>query len=310
MNKTDFDVIIIGGGPAGLTAGIYLGRSKAKALIVSDGTIGGQMNLTHKIENYPGVASISGYEMGTIMKKQAIAFGCVLKSNVKITDLSLDGDIKYVQINGKDTFTARAMILATGGKSRSLNVPGETDFAGKGISYCATCDGDFFTDKEIIVVGGGNTALEEAVSLTKYASKVTIVHQFAEFQGFKQAIEEAQNHPKINFMLQSRITEFIGDEQLRKVYIEHIPTGEILEMNIDGVFVFIGYVPQTEMFKGKIELNQWDEIIVDSQMKTAIKGVYAAGDARATKVRQVTTAVADGTIAALSALDFLNQSVH
>ncbi len=306
MATTDFDVIIVGGGPAGLTAGIYLGRSRAKALIVSEGAIGGQMNLTHKIENYPGVESISGYQMGSVMKKQAISFGCEIKSNAKITDIQLDGDIKYITINHKNTFSAKAMIIATGGKSRSLNVKGEAEFAGRGISYCATCDGDFFTDKNIIVVGGGNTALEEAVSLTKYASKVTIVHQFDHFQGFKQAIVEAQNHPKIEFMLQSRIMSFEGGEQLKRVLIEDITTGNVNPKDIDGVFIFIGYEPQTQIVKGKLELNERNEIIVDNMLNTSMKGIFAAGDARVTKVRQVTTAVADGTIAALSALEFLH----
>jgi len=177
-----FDVIIIGGGAAGLTAGIYLSRAKMKTLILNDGTIGGQMILTHQIANYPGIENISGYELANNMKKQALSFGCQIKNSIKITDMNLTDYIKSITVNGKETYTANAVIIAAGGRSRMVGAPGEERLKGKGISYCATCDGDFFQDKEIIVVGGGNSALEEAVSLTKYASKVTIVHQFDHFQ--------------------------------------------------------------------------------------------------------------------------------
>ena len=178
---------------------------------------------------------------------------------------------------------------------------------GRGISYCATCDGDFFTGKEIIAVGGGNSALEEAVSLTKYASKVTIVHQFDHFQAFEHAIEEARNNPKIDFMMESAITAFYGNESLESVDIKNLKTGVVNNFKTDGAFIFIGYVPNTEFLKEKIDLNQWGEIIVRSDMSTSIEGVYAAGDSIAKKYRQVTTAVGDGTIAALAASNYLNE---
>ena len=183
---------------------------------------------------------------------------------------------------------------------------GEDKFKGKGISYCATCDGDFFQDKAIIVVGGGNSALEEAVSLTKYASKVTIVHQFDHFQAFEHYVDEAKKNEKINFIMESKIIEFVGDEKLEAVKIQHQATQEITEMKIDGVFIFIGYVPNTEQLEHIVELNQWKEIVVDKNMKTNLNGVYAAGDSIQKKYRQVTTAVADGTIAALSTAEFIN----
>lgn len=306
MMQNHYDVIVIGGGAAGLTAGIYLSRAKVNTLILNEGAIGGQMVLTHEIANYPGVESISGYELARIMKSQAQKFGCTIKSNLKITDLDLNGEIKKVTVNNKDVYTAHAVIIATGGKSRTIGAPGEEEFKGKGISYCATCDGDFFQDKEIIVVGGGNSALEEAVSLTKYASKVTIVHQFDHFQAFEHYVDEAKKNPKINFIMESKIIEFIGDEKLNKVRIEHQFTHEITEMNIDGVFVFIGYVPNTEKLEGVVELNNWKEIIVDKNLATNLPGVFAAGDSIAKRYRQVTTAVADGTIAALSAAEFVN----
>ncbi|OGU63938.1 MAG: thioredoxin-disulfide reductase [Stygiobacter sp. RIFOXYC12_FULL_38_8] len=301
-----FDVIIIGGGAAGLTAGIYLSRAKLSTLILNEGTVGGQMVLTHEIANYPGIESISGYQLARNMKAQAQKFGCTIKSNLKITGIELSGDMKQITVNESDVYTSNAVIIATGGKSRTIGVPGEENMKGKGISYCATCDGDFFQDKEIIVVGGGNSALEEAVSLTKYASKVTIVHQFDHFQAFEHYVEEAKLNSKINFIMESKIVEFIGDEKLTGVKIQNIASNEIAKMTIEGVFIFIGYVPNTEKLDGMVELNQWKEIVVDKNMATNIPGVYAAGDSIAKRYRQVTTAVADGTIAALSAADYLN----
>ena len=166
-----YDAIVLGAGPAGLTAGIYLSRAKLKTLILDEGTVGGQMVLTHEIANYPGVESISGYQLANIMKKQAKSFGCVIKSNISVQRIELEGEVKSISLSDGNSYTSNSIILTPGGRSRTLGVPGEDNFKGKGISYCATCDGDFFTDKEIVVVGGGNSALEEAVSLTKYASK-------------------------------------------------------------------------------------------------------------------------------------------
>ena len=304
--ENHFDVIVIGAGAAGLTAGIYLSRAKVKTLILNEGAVGGQMVLTHEIANYPGVENISGYELARIMKTQAQKFGCKIKSNIKITSFELDDEIKKVIVNNKDVYTSNAVIISTGGKSRMIGANGEEKFKGRGISYCATCDGDFFQDKEIIVVGGGNSALEEAVSLTKYASKVTIVHQFDHFQAFEHYVEEAKNNEKINIIMDSKIIEFIGGEKLESVKIQNQATNEITKMKIDGVFIFIGYVPNTESLEGILELNQWKEIVVDKDMKTNLDGVFAAGDSIQKRYRQVTTAVADGTIAALSAADYLN----
>lgn len=301
-----FDVIVIGAGAAGLTAGIYLSRAKVKTLILNEGAVGGQMVLTHEIANYPGIENISGYELARNMKLQAQKFGCTIKSNIKITSFELKDTVKKVTVNNKDVYTSDAVIISTGGKSRMIGAVGEDKFKGKGISYCATCDGDFFQDKEIIVIGGGNSALEEAVSLTKYASKVTIVHQFDNFQAFEHYVDEAQKNEKIKFIMQSKIIEFVGDEKLESVKIQNQLTEEISEMKIDGVFIFIGYVPNTEQLEEIVELNQWKEIVVDKNMKTDLNGVYAAGDSIQKRYRQVTTAVADGTIAALSTAEFIN----
>jgi len=311
LNKMDadnhYDAIVVGAGPAGLTAGIYLSRARYRTLIIDEGVAGGQMVLTHEIANYPGVESISGYQLSNIMKKQAKSFGCDIKTNVSVGNLELNGEVKKVVINDGPVFSANAIILTPGGRSRTLGVQGEDNLKGRGISYCATCDGDFFTGKEIIVVGGGNSALEEAVSLTKYASKVTIVHQFDHFQAFEHAVEEAKSNNKIHFIMESTVTAFYGNEKLESADIKNLVSGEIMNFKTDGAFIFIGYVPNTEFLKGKIELNKWSEIIVKSDMSTNIEGIYAAGDSTAKRFRQITTAVGDGTIAALSASGYLNE---
>ncbi|MBK8944571.1 MAG: thioredoxin-disulfide reductase [Ignavibacteriae bacterium] len=305
--ENNFDVIVIGGGPAGLTAGIYLSRAKLSTLILNEGAAGGQMVLTHEVANYPGIESISGYQLSRNMRKQAEKFGGKVKSNIKVTNLNLSDDIKSVEINNNETFFAKSIILATGGKSRTIGAKGEDIFKGKGISYCATCDGDFFQDKNIIVVGGGNSALEEAVSLTKYANSVTVVHQFDHFQAFESAVHEAKSNSKINFIMESEIQEFIGKDKLEKVIIKNMRTGEFSSKEIDGVFILIGYVPNTESLMGIIEVNNRNEIITNDLMETNIPGVFAAGDSRAKRFRQITTSVSDGTIAALSAAEYVEK---
>ena len=301
-----YDAIIIGAGPAGLTAGIYLSRARVKTLILNEGTVGGQMVLTHEIANYPGVESISGYQLAMIMKKQAQSFGCDIKSNIIVKDINPHGREKSVMLSDGTKYTSDALIVTTGGRSRTIGVPGEEQLKGRGISYFATCDGDFFTDKEIVVVGGGNSALEEAVSLTKYASKVTIVHQFDHFQALQHYVDEAKKNPKIHFIMESTIAAFHGDEKLESVDIRNLKTEEIYNFKTDGTFVFIGYVPNTESLKGKVDLNQWGEIVVKPDMSTSVEGVFGAGDSITKRFRQVTTAVGDGTVAALSASAYIN----
>ena len=304
MNEV-FDTIVIGAGAAGLTAGIYSSRAKLSTLILNEGAVGGQMVLTEEIANYPGVPTTKGYMLANNMKIQAKSFGCKIKSNVKIAKYDLEGDVKTIELEDGRSFQGRSVILTPGGRPRSLNIEGEEQFKGKGISYCATCDGDFFTDKEVVVVGGGNSALEEAVALTRFATKVTIVHQFDQFQAFGHAVEEAEKNSKINFVMESELRGFYGNGSLQKVSIEHLPTGELSELKTDGTFIFIGYQPNTEDLKNVVNLNDRNEIVVDADMKTNIPGVFAAGDCINKRYRQVTTAVADGTIAALSASEYL-----
>ncbi len=304
-NEEIFDVIIVGGGAAGLTAGIYSSRARLSTLILNEGAIGGQMVLTEEVANYPGVETTKGYLLANTMKNQAKLFGCKIKSNLKIKSYDLEGEIKDVKLEDGREFSSRTVILSPGGRPRPLGIPGEEDFKGKGISYCATCDGDFFTGKEVIVVGGGNSALEEAVALTQYAEKVTIVHQFDHFQAFQHAIDQAKANPKIEFIMESELRSFNGDAGLQEVSIEHLPTGELFSKNIDGVFIFVGYIPNTGDLEGKVKLSERKEIVVDEAMQTSLPGVFAAGDCIVKRFRQVTTAVADGTIASLAAAEFL-----
>ena len=300
-----YDVMILGAGAAGLSAGIYTSRGKLDTLILSEGTAGGQMVLTNEIANYPGVETLKGYELADIMKRQAKSFGCTIRTNVRIVNYRLTEEIKEVVLEDGRIFRAKAVILAPGGKPRSLNIPGEKEFEGRGISYCATCDADFFRGKRVIVVGGGNSALEEAVTLTHFASQVTIVHQFDHFQAFAHAVEEAERNPKISFIMESELRAYLGNGTLQKVQVEHLKTGRLTELETDGVFVFIGYIPNTEAFKEMVKTNERGEFVVDQDMKTNLSGVFAAGDCVAKRYRQVTTAVSDGTIAALSAIEYV-----
>ncbi len=307
MNEHIYDTIIIGAGPAGLTAGIYLGRAKIKTLILSDGIVGGQIILTHEIANYPGIEKISGYQLASIMKKQALNFGCEIKTNVSIQSFDFNSYPKSITLKDGITYYAKTVLLASGGRPRMLNIPGELEFKGRGVSYCATCDGDFFTGKEIIVVGGGNSAIEESISLTKFASKVTIVHQFDYFQAFPHIVEEAQQNPKIHFILNSTLSAIEGKDTVEQVRIKNLITSEEKPFKTDGVFIFVGYLPNTEFLKGHIMLNNNNEIVVDKNMQTNINGVYAAGDCIEKRYRQITTAVGEATIAAMAISEVIHK---
>ncbi|MDX9721873.1 MAG: FAD-dependent oxidoreductase [Myxococcota bacterium] len=304
--EESYDVIVIGGGAAGLTAGIYLARARMKTLIVDHGSIGGQMVLTHSVANYPGVPEASGAELVQVMRRQAESFGCRVLGHADILSMELHAAQKRIEVDDEGVFTAPAVIVATGGLSRTLGLESESRLRGRGISYCATCDGDFFTDQDIAVIGGGNSALEEAVSLTKYASSVTIIHEFDHFQAQPWAVEEAKKNEKIRFLMNQRVLDFEGEDNVQAVLSVDKSSGEQHRTPVTGAFIFIGYVPNTKHFEGLLELSPRMEIVADEEMRTSLAGVFAAGDARTKRYRQITTAVADGTIAALSAIDYVN----
>ncbi len=300
-----YDAIILGAGPAGLSAGIYLSRAKQSVLILDQGMVGGQVVLTHAVANYPGLPELSGYKLASDMKKQAIGFGCDVVANDKLLSINLEGKDKFITTKSGE-YKGKAVIIAVGGQPRKLGLFSEKRFQGLGISYCATCDGDFFTDEDIVVVGGGNSALEEAVSLTKFAKTVTIIHQFDHFQGYAHAIKAAEENPKVKFLMESEIEEFTGEESLAGVNVRSLKDNSITKLDVTGAFIFIGYVPGSDVFKECVSLSDRKEIVTDEDMATSRDGVFAAGDVRQKKFRQITTAVSDGTIAALAVMDYLN----
>ena len=301
-----FDTIILGGGPAGLTAGMYLARAKMRVLIIDSGTVGGQTIMTHAIANYPGLEDVAGYQLAITMKQQAKKFGCTIVSHASIGRISLEGKVKTIWLGDGSEYLADTVIIATGGLPRSLGIDSEATFKSRGVSYCSTCDGDFFTGKDIVVIGGGNSALEEAVSLTTYARSVTILHQFDHFQAMPHYVEEARKNEKISFVMNVEVIEFTGESKLENVIVRHNATGELRNITTDGAFIFIGYVPNTRLFADVVSLNENRAVETDGDLRTNIDGVWAAGDVRNKKYRQITTAVSDGTIAALSILEYLS----
>lgn len=308
MEDSRYDVIVIGAGAAGLTAAIYLARARMRTLVVDRGTPGGQMILTYAVANYPGIPEASGAQIAMTMRRQAEAFGARILGQAEVTRMDLGGPWKTIEVEDEGTFTARAVILATGGVPRSLGLPSEAVFRGRGVSYCATCDGDFFAGQDIAVIGGGNSALEESVSLARQVRSVTIIHEFDHFQAQAWVVDQARREPKIRFLMEQDVREFVGDESLREVVTVHKRTGEVTRVPATGAFIFIGYVPDTSGLKGIVDLDERGQIVTDDLLRTSVPGVFAAGDARQKRFRQITTAVADGTIAALSAIEYLGAS--
>ncbi len=302
-----YDIIIIGGGPAGLTAGLYAGRSMLKTLIIEKDVAGGQISGTAYVENYPGsIEEPTGMALSERMEEQAKTYADVVYENVK--DVRLDGDVKVVKTDSNE-YEAKVVIISTGARPRNLDVKGEKEFANKGVSYCATCDGPFYQGLDIYVVGGGDSALEEANYLTRFGKSVTIIHRRDQFRASGVVVENVKNNPKIKFEYDSVVKEIKGDKEVEELILENVKTNEEKVIKNDdgspiGVFVFIGNVAQTEIFEGKIEMEN-GYIITDEDMKTNIEGVFAVGDTRKKSVRQAVTAAGDGCIAAVMANRYL-----
>ena len=296
---SEYDSLIIGGGPGGLTAGLYLCQAKINAVLVDTMLPGGQVSTTHKVSNYPGfVDPQPGYMLAHYMSEQTKLCGTKYKVAVDVTHVDLVN--KTIVVDEYETIKAKKIILATGASPRYLGVPGEKELKGNGISYCATCDAKYFHDKEVIVVGGGNSAIEEAEFISKFAISVTIIHQFDHLQANKEAQERAFANPKISFIFDTEPRGFEKNGNRIRVSTENLKTGEKAIQEADGVFIFVGMKPNTDLIKDEIEKDQWGYIKTNEDMKTSIEGVYAVGDLRSKKYRQITTAVADGTIAAIS----------
>lgn len=300
-----YDVIILGAGPAGLAAGLYAGRSRLSTLIIEKGQDGGQIAITDEIENYPGqiVDGESGPSLIARMTEQAEKFGAERISDT-ITEVQLDGEVKVLK-SAKAEYQAKNIIIATGAYSRPIGCKGEAEFMGKGVSYCATCDANFFEDFEVYVVGGGDSAVEEAMYLSKFARKVTIIHRRNELRAAKSIQEKAFANPKIDFFWDSVVEEIYGDDILQGMIVKNVKTGETRKVEADpedgmfGLFGFIGTVPNSKLFEGIIEMDERGYIKTDDDMHTNVPNVYAAGDVRIKSLRQVVTAAADGAIAAV-----------
>lgn len=298
--KNFYDAVIVGGGPAGLTAAIYLARAQYRVLVIEKEKFGGQITITDEVVNYPGVEKTSGAALTQTMRSQAESFGAEFLL-AQVTELLVDGDIKTVKTD-KGEFSCFGILIATGAHPRMIGFPGESEFKGHGVAYCATCDGEFFTDKEVFVVGGGFAAAEESVFLTRYASHVTILVRGDDFTCAPTAAQAAKNHPKITVLTNTEVVEASGRDFLQKLVYKNNKTGEqtVFEPQNDtfGIFVFAGYEPETALVKDKVNIDESGYIITDRAQKTNLDGVYAAGDVCQKNLRQVVTAVGDGATAA------------
>ncbi len=302
-----YDTIIIGGGPAGLSAGLYASRSRMKTLIIERAKYGGQATTTDELENYPGsIEECTGTTLSQRMRQQAEDFGTEFVKD-EVVETVLEGDIKVIKCR-KGEYQAKTIIIATGATPRLGGFKNEIELRGRGVSYCATCDADFFTDLDIAVIGGGDSAITEAIYLAKFGETVTVIHRRDSLRAAKSLQEKAFANPKIKFIWDSVVEEANGDEILESLTIKNRKTSEISTLEVNGCFVFVGYLPISELFKGKVNMTERGDIITDEEMRTNIPGVFAAGDVREKSLRQVITAAADGAIAATNAEHYIENS--
>lgn len=298
-----YDVIIIGGGPAGLSAGLYAGRGKLKTLLIEKETFGGQTATTHEVENYPGVSKITGPELSEVMREQVENFGVeIVKEGV--VEVDFESDIKVVKTY-ENEFKAKTIILAMGAKPRLAGFKNENEFRSMGVSYCATCDGAFFEGLDIAVIGGGDSAITEALYLTRFAKTIKIIHRRKEFRAAKSLLKKAEDHEKIEFILDTVVEEAQGDGILEKLILRNVINNEKSELIVSGCFVFVGLDPINDIIKDKIDLDDFGYVISGEDMKTNIPGVFVAGDLRQKNLRQIITAASDGAIASTMAEKYL-----
>ncbi len=300
-----YDVVIIGGGPAGLTAGLYTSRAMMKSLLIEKGIPGGQMATTYRIENYPGFdEGISGLELSQRMERQARKFGLEFSSG-RVEEIRLDDNEKVLITDDGLEIRTKALIIATGVEPKSLKVDGEERFRGRGVSYCATCDGAFFRDKKIAVIGGGDSALEEALFLTRFAEEIFIIHRRDKLRATRILQERAFEESKIKFIWDSFVEKIEGDDTVNKIVIRNLKNDKTEFFSVSGVFIYIGSNSNTEFLRGLVNLDSNGFIITDEKMATSVPGIYAAGDVRTKTLKQIATAVGDGAIAAKSAEKYI-----
>ena len=304
MQILEFDTVILGGGPAGLSAGIYASRGAISTAIVDINMFGGQPSNYLELENYPGFSVVGGYDLMEKFEEHADKFGVQKFPMMEIEKIDLKSNPKVILT--KDTeFRAKSVIIATGAQPMKLGVPGEKEFVGRGVSYCAVCDGAFYREKTVAVVGGGNAAVEEAMYLTKFADKVYVIHRRDELRADKIVQERAFKNEKIEFIWDSVVKEILGDDLVHTAVLENVKTKEIKKLPVDGVFPYIGITPNVEKISGQLEQDAGGFIMTDETMKTSLDGVYAAGDVRHTPLRQVITAASDGAIGAVYAVKYI-----
>jgi len=303
-NAKHVKVLVLGSGPTGYSAALYAARAELQPVVLTGMQLGGQAALTYTIENYPGFPEgVGGAQLGELFQKQAEHFGAVTEF-----DMANDVDLSqrpFKVMTDSGEYLADVLIVGTGASPTHLNIPGEVELTGRGVSYCATCDGWFFKDKKVVVVGGGDSALEEALFITRYASSVTIIHRREEFRAGAILQKRAKDHPKVNFLLNTVVTDVIGTEKLEALKLKNVKTGDETMFETDGLFIFIGHVPNTEMFKGKLEMSDLGYIKVNDKMETSIPGVFAAGESADPHFRQVVTSAGMGAAAAIEATRFL-----
>ena len=310
MEEKTFDLIILGGGPAGLNAALYAKRGGIDVAIVDTSSVGGQPVNYLEIENYLGFPTIQGWELAEKFEQHIDKFNIQKFQNEEIQNVDLISTIKTVQTL-KNTYLAKTIIIATGASPKKLGIRGEDEYIGKGVSYCAVCDGAFYKNKTVVVIGGGNAAVEEGIYLTKFAEKVYIMHRRDELRADKIIQERAFDNEKIEFIFDSVPLEIVGDSRkVNLIQYKNVKTGEIKTLNVDGVFPYIGFSPNTEFFNAQLVQDEFGFIRVDENMRTSEVGVFAAGDVRRTPLRQVITAVADGAVAGMSAVKYLEEVKH
>jgi len=303
-----YDVIVIGGGPAGLSAGLYASRARLATLLIEKGIFGGQIANAELVENYPGFPEgISGFELSDLMHQQAIKYGLETIA-AEVTGIELSERGKVVKTT-EGQYTAKALIIAGGAGPNRLGVAGEEEFVGKGVSYCGTCDGPLFREQVVAVVGGGNSAVEEGTLLTRFASKVFLIHRRNQLRASKLPQERAFANPKIEFLWDTVVEEIYGDNLVRGVKLRNVKTGERSTLEVSGVFIYVGLNPSTDYLKGLLTLDEEGRIPADERMQTAIAGIFAVGDIRSNSPRQAITAAGDGATAALSAEKFVNEQL-
>ncbi len=306
MAEKEYDIVIVGGGPGGLTAGLYGARANRKTILIEKYMPGGQIANTEDVEDYPGFEHISGAELAMKMSDHAKSFGLEVVSD-EVLEIYADGDYRKVSCASGDVYSGRAIIISTGGSPNHLNVPGEEEFSGRGVSYCAICDGAFFKDQVIAVAGGGDAAVEEAIFLTKFGSKVILIHRRDELRAQKIIQERAFKNKKIEFIWDTVIESINGDDKVNSLTLKNVKHGDKFNLDAGALFVFVGFVPNSNISREPLKKDKDGYIITDSKMETSIQGVYACGDVRSQLVRQITNAVGDGTTAAVAAEKYMEE---